>query len=242
MAVTAGSDIYGAVRRVDGTPIVTKFAMLQFVPLFPLESYYLRRVAKKSGVSVPLLGGYSSQAIAGLRLAKLDRLSVLVAYLRGIGAVLAVVSCIGLFGMLVTSFSGTPMNAEQRMIAAACAVILGVGLLISVPTYYFTFVVAQRDMEIRRACAKWLGLAADPAQIVADEAKLMLTVIDETLAQRDIHDPVATVKLPHGLPPDLASLLLVRSRAQVAIDGGSGTAEGEADQLLLAISRAILTS
>ncbi len=40
-SVTVGSDVYGAVRKVGTTPIVTKFAMFQFLPVFPIESYYL---------------------------------------------------------------------------------------------------------------------------------------------------------------------------------------------------------
>jgi hypothetical protein len=38
MFITSGSDTYGRVKTVGGVPVVSKFFMLQFLPLYPLQS------------------------------------------------------------------------------------------------------------------------------------------------------------------------------------------------------------
>jgi hypothetical protein len=38
--VVAGTDTYGRVKAVRGVPIVTRFATLQMLPLYPLQSFY----------------------------------------------------------------------------------------------------------------------------------------------------------------------------------------------------------
>ena len=86
--VTAGTDVYGAVRSVNGTPIVTKFAMLQFFPLYPVQSFYLRRLGRRSRTGVPLIAGTETRDIVGIPCNRINFLSALVAYLRAIGATL----------------------------------------------------------------------------------------------------------------------------------------------------------
>ena len=236
--VTAGTDVYGAVRKVGTTPIVTKFAMLQFLPLFPIESYYLSRTGTQTRTGVPLIFGQSSQSISGLRLASVDRLSACVAYLRALGASITLFAFIGLMLAIVTSFSG-PRNERdpvQRYLLPASLIVLGGGLLIALPTYYFTYVVPVRDKLIRETCGELLGIDADPACVDADTARELLRMTHDAMARSGITEPAKLFRNLVQANPDQIRLLLLLARVQIATSGRRDKLEPMTDSLLLALT------
>ena len=89
--ISAGTDTYGRVKAVAGTPIVTKFAMLQLLPLYPLQSFYFTGTGPIETTGVPFLASTTSVAIKGIPLATLDVTSVVMAYARGVFGGLAIV-------------------------------------------------------------------------------------------------------------------------------------------------------
>src|SRR4051794_39809742 len=81
MLVTFGSDTYGRVKTVDSTPIVTKFGMVSAFPVFPLESFYFIRSGESTSEGIPFLAQVHSTGIKAIPLARVDKLSVLMAYI-----------------------------------------------------------------------------------------------------------------------------------------------------------------
>ncbi len=242
MWVTAGTDVYGAVRRVDRTPIVTKFAMLQLLPIWPIESYYLSRTGKKSGLMIPLLGGHTKTPIVGLRLARVDKLSVLMSYVRALAAALALFGSTGVMFGLIFALTGGHADEFARIAFAVCLGCLALGVMIALPTYYFTWITPIRDQQIRRACRQWLGLAADMAQVDAATAHLLSPTIRQFLSQRGIDDTVTNFQRLASVPPDVLALQLLWMRTQLALGGDRQTLETASDELINALSTSNLRS
>ena len=91
--VTAGTDTYGRVKNVGGTSVVTKFAMLSALPLWPVQSFFYCGISEKQTEGVPFLCWSTTTTISGMPLTCVDRYSVLMAYLRGAFAALTVLGC-----------------------------------------------------------------------------------------------------------------------------------------------------
>jgi hypothetical protein len=236
LGATVGSDVYGAVRRVGRTPIVTKFAMLQFLPLIPLESYYFERLNKPVKTGIPVLARFSEQGIVGLRLARINWLSVAVTYVRALGAGLTMIGTIGLAGSAVSHFSMPLPN--EGLLAIASTLILVTAAAIALPTYYFTFSVSDRDKAIRTACASVVGIAADPAYVTPDIAENVTAFVDDVLP-RDVSEVQEVMRAPHGTSADVLVLLLLRCRAMIALGGDREGLERMSDDLLLAMPRGV---
>lgn len=84
IVVTIGADSYGRVKSVDGTPVVTKFGMLSGLPIWPICSYYRYGGDMRSLSGIPLVFHLENVLVHGLPLSRIDRLSVAMAYLRGL--------------------------------------------------------------------------------------------------------------------------------------------------------------
>lgn len=242
-SVAAGTELYGAVRKVDTTPIITKFAMLQFFPLFPVESYYLYRVGPEQRDGVPLIFGTTSKAIVGLRLARVNRLSATIAYLRAIGAAVGLFGVTGVVMWIALSFSmpmkdGDPIRRYWLPVASTLVV---TGIVISMPTYYFTYVVPIRDKSIRRHCGDVLGIAADPAHCELETARELFRLTRDLLTESGISVPKKVVNDPSLTDADQKRLLLVLARIMIAIEGRRDALERLTDSLLLQLSEANAT-
>jgi hypothetical protein len=235
ISVTAGTDTYGAVRKVRKTPIVTKFAMLELFPIFPIESYYLSHLGQISHEGIPLIYAETSRSIVGYRLARVDRLSAVVTYVRAIGAAFAVVGSIGLiFGIFMSS--AERVNAADpvdRYIVLVSGLLLATAILIAVPTYIFTFVVPEREKEIREYCDDALGIAADPARLDSFMVEEFLELTIATLAQAGIVEPYDAIRQPITTTAEQKRLLLVFARSKIALGGSREEFEPLTDSLLI---------
>jgi hypothetical protein len=238
--VTAGTDVYGAVRKVDKTPVVTKFAMLQLMPIYPLESFYFARMGPASHAGIPFLLGQSSQSILGLRLARIDRTSVWTAYVRGIAAAILVVGFMGtLFGLYMTMTSNiNPRDPVQRNLLPVAVAVLTAAVLLGAPTYYFTYVVPDREKRIRQFCGEILGIAADPAHVELETAKELIRLAREALARTGITEPTRAARNLAAASADQKRLLLVLARGMIAVKGTSDALEALADSILESVAGA----
>ena len=232
-----GTDVYGAVRSVEHTPVVTKFEMIQGIPIKPLESYFLGRLGKESRSGVPFIAEQIDREIIGFPCNRINRLSVFATYVRAVCAILVLISILPLFSLVVIRLSDPTFNfdSEKQIIAIVLGGVLAGGLLLVFPTYLFTVIVPLRERRIRHACARVLGIAADPANIKLEIANVMIVQANEFLRTQQIPDLDAVLCRPkdHGL--QVLDMLLVRTRAQIQNDGKSISDEFNTDRLLEAM-------
>jgi hypothetical protein len=232
--IAYGSDLFGMIKKVDGTPIVTKFAMLQFLPIYPIESLYLIRLGPTQTSGVPLIHQRTEQAIHGLPLAKISRLSVCISYFRGTAAVALILG-------LLFWFAGPPGSAVKkidretevahRLLTVA---LLSYAVIVGGGSYGLTYVVPQREKSIRAACGSILGIAADPAFLNADASRHLLDQVNQLLLQHEIRDPKALLTRREPAASN-ASLLLTWVRAQIAAGNDREAMESATDYLLSVI-------
>ena len=235
--VHVGTDVYGAVRFVNRTPIVTKFAMLQFLPVYPLESYYLGRLGKPTGAYLPFVGGVTERAIVGIPCNRLNCLSVAVGYVRSIGAALTVLGTMGVFMFVIGALSDGRFrfDGEWKIGALVVGSILASGLLLALPTYLFTAIMPARDRRIRRACARVLGIAADPANVKLEIANEIAAQADEFIKAEGIPELDVILHRPKCYCLQELDIWLVRTRSQVQTCDNSEIYENLTDQILYAL-------
>jgi len=168
MFFTAGTETYGRVKAVDGTPVVTKFAMLQLLPLWPLESFYRTGKGKSTSTGIPFFASSRTETIRGIPLARIDKTSALIAYIRAICAPFAIVGVVLLVTVLVSSV-GRPLEGLAFVILICMA-----GAAIGLLTYTLPL-MRHREREIRRYCGQLLGSSIDPARV---RREIALQIID----------------------------------------------------------------
>ncbi len=178
MPITVGTDTYGRVKTVAGTPIVTKFAMLQMVPIYPVQSFYFAGVGPTRWSGIPFIAGSQSSAIHGIPLAAVDRMSVVVAYARGLCAILFLLGFVPLLIGGIMSISGPPPDRFARIAMVVCAIIFFIGAIGGLLTYTLARTPA-REHAIRHYCAELLGISADPARVPADISARLDQLADE---------------------------------------------------------------
>lgn len=219
ITISAGTDTYGRVKSVHGTPIVTKFAMLQFIPLFPLESIYLTGAGSVSNAVIPFVASFQSVETQGIRLANTDRTSVLMAYVRSAFASIAVLGFIGVIFPGVTYMSGTRLDEFAMSVLKCMSIALIFGVVGGATTYVIPL-TTRRERRIRSSCYQVLGVAIDPAKLPAETAELVLELADE------LSDRLDEPRL--SLIRDLICL-----RAKLALETSNRKYETNTDELLL---------
>ena len=236
--VTAGTDVYGAVRSVNGTPIVTKFAMLQFFPLYPVQSFYLRRLGRRSRTGVPLIAGTETRDIVGIPCNRINFLSALVAYLRAIGATLVLFAAMGIFIFTIGALCDRTVRLSDgggRTAALILGTGLAAGLAIALPTYLFTKIVPARDRRVRQACASFLGIAADPAHVALEAAKEIIAAAERFMQGYGTPSLDAILSGSDKHRTDDLTVWLSLVRVQVQVGGKSSDYERITDQILDAL-------
>jgi hypothetical protein len=111
--VVSGTDTYGRVKTVSGTPIVTKFAMLQLLPIYPIQSFYSTGSGPTETTGIPFLASTKSVPIHGFPLASLDLISVLLAYVRAACGLFLIVDFIA--GMMFLVMGQPPGGGDGAM-------------------------------------------------------------------------------------------------------------------------------
>lgn len=219
MHIATGTDTYGRVKTVGGTPIVTRFAMLQAMPIYPLQSFYYARAGRTETLGIPLLASYQAVKVHGIPLARVDRLSVAMAYTRGILGAMTVIGFLAVIPILMR-LTGARLDAfamTAMRVLIACFTIGAVGGLLT----YTIPLASKRERRIRRCCGELLGICADPARVtlaasVAIEAQAALAA-----SPGDLDSPRCAL---------LQQLVTVRSRVARSVD--LDLMEQETDRLL----------
>jgi hypothetical protein len=217
-----GTDTYGRVKTVSGMAIVTKFFMLQMVPLYPLKSYYVSGAASTKQPGIAVLAGFHSATVTGIPLQALDKTSVFMAYARGFfgtllfaGFLVIVPGIMYLTGEHLDEFA---LAATRGLIIALITGVAGGALTYVVPT------LGPREKRIRAYCAEVFGLAFDPARIEAnDRAAIQLLV----KAAQQTEDNSRTALLYR----------LVEVRTGISDESDNQRVEVETDQLLESLRR-----
>jgi hypothetical protein len=196
MYVTFGLQAYGQVKKVASTSIVTRFWMLSSFPIFPLESFYFLKYGKTTFVQRELIG---------VPLARLDWLSVLVAYLRGVFGGMFIVGFFVSFIILATTLSEGREQPGTRTFLAYSGSAFVIGVVAGSLTYLPYYQISSRQREIRRSCEKVLGIAADPARVRLDHA-------------RSMEGSLSALQPPDSLSAQIQELALTRLRIALGED------------------------
>lgn len=168
-SISVGTDTYGRVKAVSGTPVVTRFAMLQFLPVYPLQSFYFVKAGPSSATKIPFLGRTYFASVVGIPLSSLDPASVAMAYVRAIFATLTICGAMvlvpGIMYLTGERLDGLAMIMTRGLLFALIVGVVGGILSYAVP------LTPYREKEIRRLCAEQLGISADPARVPSDVSK-----------------------------------------------------------------------
>lgn len=210
MHVVVGTDTYGRVKTVDKTAIVTEFWMVQMLPFVPLKSYYVWGPATSEIQGVSLLAPARSVERRGIPLARVDRISVAFAYVRGALAAMVIVGFMGVFTGLIFSRDGRPMDDSAMKMMRLAESCLFTGVVGGVSTYLVP-TTGRRERAIRTYCAEMLGVAIDPKRVAPEVA----VAVREMLLQPGTPDR-------SGVPRSRSEYLraLILSRCDAAIDAG----------------------
>lgn len=184
MTVITGTDTYGRVKCVEKTPIVTRFEMLQLFPIWPIQSMYYFGKDEEKLQGIPMIVCQIKQQIHGLPLAKIDKASVVLAYLRA--AIATVGICASIVCIMILLMEQSPAGAPAWF-NQAVFIATGVTACIGGLTYLIPL-TSQRERSIREYCGQVLGAAIDPAKIqpqTAHEMESELTLIWKEL--RAVH-------------------------------------------------------
>ncbi|HEY3964726.1 MAG TPA: hypothetical protein VGM05_09270 [Planctomycetaceae bacterium] len=235
VAVHAGSDTYGNVKKIGDTPIVTKFAMVSAFPLYPLESFYFAGEGNPKGI--PFI--FTSKAIYGLPLARLDSLSVIMAYARGIFGALTVMGFFYFIFLYIewVAINGRPPDGVALAMRYVLLVCLSIGVSGGLLTYLVPFRMTDRERQIRLACGEILGICADPAFIREDAALSVAKVVSDLSWADQVDDGPA--KGISGNPRPSLIRRLVITRAKIALGEESESLESQTDDLLHRIQKAM---
>lgn len=176
--ISAGSDTYGRVKNVDGTPVVTKFVMLSAFPVMPIESFYFAGFRGREFTGVPVLAWIETTKFSGLPLARIDKLSVLMAYFRAFCGALALVGFIVIVPgiMWLTGEHLDPLAIIFTRVLVGCLV---VGTSCGLLSYLLPFQVTARERAIRRTCNEIVGIAADPALLKQSAAESIAPLLSD---------------------------------------------------------------
>ncbi len=214
--------VFGAVERVDGDAIGTKF--LIFGPLvWPLQSFYVSgsvpdQAPPRDGFDTALLlmaGGSESVSVA-IPMRALNRPSVVAGYVRlvaALGLMIAMMAFCARYGL------GAPKGLEIDVYALAVGLAVGAAF-VGGASYLISPWPDPRDRRIRRAGMRITGVAADLAHAAPAALPAIVERLDATLADQGVDWRRAP---DAGLPPpsEIDLLVLVRIRAAMANDDES---------------------
>jgi hypothetical protein len=162
MHVAIGTDFYGRVKTVGETSIVTRFGTFQHLPFFPLQSFYIYGYETIETFGNPFVAGSQPVATNAIPLAKVDKISVTMTFIRALLAIMLLAGAgIGSI-ILVAGDNGRP-GERETLLLIACS-LLGFCAVFGTLTYVVPL-TSHREREIRRVCAVLLGLSVDPARL-----------------------------------------------------------------------------
>lgn len=222
VTLIVGTDTFGRVKSVGGTPIITKFAMLQFLPLFPLQSFYFTAMGKPQVSGIPFVVLSKSAAIYGIPLARVSRTSVAMAYIRGGFGAMTIVGFLAMVpGMMY--LMGEPLDDLALMALRGLVTSFAVGSLGGLLTYLVPL-ASRRERRIRSACGVVLGICVDPARVPVATVEGL---------EASLEDPVLRETMESAKESKIGIILrLIVARARMARGLGVEEAERDTDELL----------
>lgn len=228
VAVHVGTDTYGRVKRVGATSVVTKFAMIYAFPLIPRESYYMSGAVETTTEGIPFVFTTQTTRFQGLPLARLDGLSVAMAYLRGLFGTLTVVGSFYIV-LLVSRATGQRhdefVDVAGKVLLTCLAAGVGGGLLTYIPGIQTT----ARDRAIRRECGEILGICADPARVRDDVVRSLGQALREQ--RRSMLAEQKRTGISES--PEVAlQFQLLAARIRLALGEPDAALEAETDEIL----------
>lgn len=123
------TDTYGRVKAVSGTPVLTKFAMLQFLLVYPPQTLYFVKAGPSSATTILFIGRTHFATVVGIPLSTLDKPSVVMAYVRGIFAALTICGVAALISGITyltgEHLDGFAMIVTRRLFLALVTGIVG---------------------------------------------------------------------------------------------------------------------
>ncbi|QDU57339.1 hypothetical protein [Aeoliella mucimassa] len=191
VTVVAGSDTYGRVKSVAGVPIVTKFAMLHMLPLWPLASWYALGESTRETTGVPMLATHSKSTMPAIPLASLDRASVVMAYLRGVFGAFALLGFIPVLFVGIMMLTGEHLDDFAAIAFRIALGALALGIVGGGATYLFGRASA-RDRDLRLCCSELIRLPIDPARVQATDHDWILEASRAAAAESGARDGRAT--------------------------------------------------
>jgi hypothetical protein len=216
--MVAGIHVYGGIKAVRGTKVATTFFMVMGLPLIPGYSLYYVGQGEAQGAILPVAGGFVQQELLGVACNRIDRLSVLIGYLRAYGTALIVAGAFGLLALFSISLGPNSGDPFESALPVVLGVLLAVGLLAVGATYVVGSRIAAEELCIRSICADVLGIAADPANVDPKTAAAWRDEVREQLAAMGADMSLCKLDdCPH-LPADVARLQLLLARAELAVD------------------------
>lgn len=177
--IVAGTETYGRIKNVDGTPVVTQFAMLYWIPLWPVRSFYLSRLGETKAGGILFLASRTEREIVGVQLNRICTASVLFGYLRGL---IGTVFLLGMLFSIVSLMSGGGPRGAPPWIENALYLITAVSAVLGGITYLIPL-TSPREKMIRQHCGTILKLAIDPALIKPEDARSILAELPEIWAR-----------------------------------------------------------
>jgi hypothetical protein len=171
-----GVDTFGRVKQVGNTPIVTRFFMLSWLPIWPLQSYYRTGEDVVRHEGVPFLFHSQTVEINGIPLRRIDRLTVVMAYLRAFAAVLTLFGSIAMVPGLM-ALLGERLDRVAIIMLQVCLGMLAAGIVLGLGSYAWPFQVSRREFDVRTVSGLVLGHCIDPALVEAVHAQRIMEFI-----------------------------------------------------------------
>ena len=153
----------------------------------------------------------------GIPLARLDKLSVVMTYARGLFGGMAIIGFIFTFMAFMMWVTGEHLDELAQTMVACAGVCFALGVFAGLCTYLFPLQTTRRERAIRRSCRAILGIAVDPARMRPDFARTVDGMLQQSPA------PTGPAALVHEL---------VRTRARIALGEPALALEDHTDDLL----------
>jgi hypothetical protein len=192
--------------------------MFQFLPMYPLQSFYFRGTGRTEAEGIPLVAMTRFKTIVGIPLASVDKTSVLVAYARGLFAAAALLGFVILMIPAFMYLTGDRIPSDLTTFLRAVLVIFAVGIVGGLLSYCIPL-TSRRERDIRRYCAKLLGVAADPARVTPEASATFAKHVEVHPATRE-NSRMSSIRE------------LIMARTKIASDTDVADMEKKTDQLL----------
>lgn len=224
--IAYGTEVYGKVKKVGGTSIVTKFWMLQFLPIYPVQSFY---IVGNDKTRVPFRSEQADNEIQVMPLAYVDRTSATMAYLRAVFTVLLIFGFFAVFG-LYPWLTGSRLSSGGKIMTTVCCIMFLIGSIGGLLTYWFPG-IDPRDKKIRLCCGEILGMCIDPLYLPVRSSSDIENQLKDMINAKEIDTSPQTGARNRLLLP----LIATRCRLARAINTNDSTAdalEQKTDELL----------